>query len=194
MQDITYGFKADPALAEEALSAVQYLWQSILDSLSGAKRGENPNPEYMKQNQLIIDTLLTTMTMALSSRTISGEARDMILQIFTKNIGARIWYTRSFLHRLNIAFIADYYNLNWCDKFLDVKGLQKLADIGAEVPELKIESSMDITTNTRGLLGVLLNRIYNNMYYDKARERFISEIDEFIKYVGQFLLHSVKRE
>ncbi|XP_021950325.1 protein unc-45 homolog B isoform X2 [Folsomia candida] len=161
LQDITYGFSGDAVLAEEALSAVQYLWQSILNSLSGSKKGEKPDPECLKINKSIIDSLLTTMTMSLNSRSITGEARDMILQIFTKNI--------------------DYVNLNWADKFVEIHGLQKLADIGAEVPELKIESAMTITPNTRGLLSVLMTRIYNNMYYDKARETYVAEIDDFLK-------------
>lgn len=91
LQDITYGFSGDAVLAEEALSAVQYLWQSILNSLSGSKKGEKPDPECLKINKSIIDSLLTTMTMSLNSRSITGEARDMILQIFTKNIGIKIY-------------------------------------------------------------------------------------------------------
>ncbi len=71
--------------------------------------------------------------------------------------------------------------MNWAEKFIEIKGLQKLADIGAEVPELKIESAMSVTQNTKGLLSVLMTRIYNNMYYDKAREKYTNEIDEFLK-------------
>lgn len=193
LQDITYGFSGDAAVAEEALSSVQYLWQSILDTLSGSKKGEKPDPECLKENKSIIDSLLTTMTMSLSSRAITGEARDMILQIFTKNIGMRscIFYFLLFMvqvvkiinsnYLIPLFCLSDYVNLNWAEKFIDIGGLQKLADIGAEVPELKVESAMSITTNTRGLLSVLMTRIYNNMYYDKARERYISEVDEFLK-------------
>jgi hypothetical protein len=72
---------------DEAISAVQYLWQSILDSLTGSKKGEKPSADKMKDNKHIIDTFLTTMTVSVNSRIIQPEARDMILQIFTKNIG-----------------------------------------------------------------------------------------------------------
>jgi hypothetical protein len=71
--------------------------------------------------------------------------------------------------------------LSWAEKFIEVGGLKRLADVGAEVPELKIESAIPVTQNTRGLLSVLLNRLYNNMYYDKAREKYLDEIDAFIK-------------
>jgi len=77
--------------------------------------------------------------------------------------------------------MVDYRYLGWSDKFIEIGGLQRLADIGAEVPELNIESAMPLTTNTRGLLSVLLVTIYDNMYYDKARENYLNQIDEFFK-------------
>jgi len=88
--DIAYKSTADRETMDEALTAVQFFWQSILDSLSGAKRGEQPKPDMVKENKPIIDSLLTTMTMSLNSRTIQAEARDTILQIFTKNIGKKL--------------------------------------------------------------------------------------------------------
>lgn len=183
LQDIAYGYKGDSALAEEALSAVQYLWQSVLDSLSGAKKGDKPKAELMKENKPIIDALLSTMTMSLNSRTVSGEARDVILQILTKNVGKRKVSVFLFLniHLICLSVHPDYTNLNWAEKFVEVKGLQKLSDVGAEVPELRVESAIPVTPNTRGLLAVLMLRIYNNMYYDKARERYTTEVDEFLK-------------
>lgn len=87
LQDIAYGFTGDRTAIDEALTAVQYFWQSILDSLSGSKKGEKPNADMLKENKPFIDSLLTTMTMSLNSRTLQAEARDTILQIFTKNIG-----------------------------------------------------------------------------------------------------------
>jgi len=87
LQDIAYGYNGDSQTLDEAISAVQYLWQCVLDSLSGSTKGEKPTPEKLKDNKHIIDTFLTTMTMSLNSRTIQPEARDMLLQIFTKNIG-----------------------------------------------------------------------------------------------------------
>lgn len=87
LQDISYGYGGDKAFIEECLAAVQFLWQSILDSLSGAKKGDKPNQELLKENMQIIDTFLTTLTMSLNSKSIQGEARDSIIQLFTKNIG-----------------------------------------------------------------------------------------------------------
>lgn len=62
-----------------------------------------------------------------------------------------------------------------------MKGVQRLADIAAEVPELKIESSMIITSNTRSLASVLMQKIYDNMYYDAAREKYRNAVEEFAK-------------
>ncbi|ODN02889.1 Protein unc-45 B [Orchesella cincta] len=159
LQDIAYGFGGDQTLLEESLISVQYLWQSILNSLSGTKKGSKPNKELMAENKPIIDTFFTTLTMTLNSRAIQGEARDSIIQLFTKNI--------------------DHTSLNWAERFVEVKGLQRLADIGAEVSELKIESSMIITSNTRALVGALFNIIYDNMFYDGARRDFLENIEEF---------------
>ena len=80
-----------------------------------------------------------------------------------------------------IFYPIDYYNLNWADRFIEIGGLHKLCDIGAEVPEFKVESAIPITQNTKGLLSVLFNRVYTNMYYDKAREKYAQKIDEFVK-------------
>lgn len=64
---------------------------------------------------------------------------------------------------------------------MEVKGVQRLCDIGSVVPELKIESSMVITQNTRSLVSALLSTIYENMYYDAARAKFREAAEEFSK-------------
>lgn len=78
--------------------------------------------------------------------------------------------------------MTDFVNLNWAEKFIEVKGIQRLCDVGAEVPELKIECSMIITSNTRSLVSALLQIIYDNMYYDAARAKFREAVEEFAKY------------
>ncbi len=90
LQDVSYGFGGNKALVDESLAAVQYLWQCILDALSGAKKGDKPNQKLIQENKPIIDTFLTTLVMSLNSRTLQGEARDSILQLFSKNIGRLI--------------------------------------------------------------------------------------------------------
>lgn len=40
---------------------------------------------------------------------------------------------------------------------------------------------MDITDDTHTLTSLCLARIYENMYYDQARERYMESIMEFVK-------------
>lgn len=54
-------------------------------------------------------------------------------------------------------------------------------ECASELEEYKYESSMNITPSTRTVVAVCLARIYENMYYDSAREKFIGKVDTFIK-------------
>jgi len=79
--------KTNKELIEELLTPVQYLWQSVLDTLSGSKKHEKPNQEVMKMNQSIIESFLKSLAVGINSRSIQPEARDVILQLFIKIIG-----------------------------------------------------------------------------------------------------------
>lgn len=69
----------------------------------------------------------------------------------------------------------------WAEQFIDVGALAKLCELGSEVPELNIESGMEITKNTRNLTIVLFSKLYDNMYYDKARDKFSNVLDAHVK-------------
>jgi len=58
-----------------------------------------------------------------------------------------------------------------------------MMEIASEMDEMKYESSMEITENTRTNIAVVLGKVFDNMYYDLARERFTSKIEEFIQFV-----------
>lgn len=62
--------------------------------------------------------------------------------------------------------------------------MTRLADVAAEVPQMKIESAMNVTGNTRNLVAGLFTKIYENMYYDAAREKYTNQIDAFLKFVN----------
>ena len=98
---------------------------------------------------------------ATTSRTISGLARDALLELITRNI--------------------HYTALNWAERLVEIRGLQRLMEVASELEEYKYESAMEITASTRTIASVCLARIYENMYYDQARERFLSSVDEYIK-------------
>jgi len=54
-------------------------------------------------------------------------------------------------------------------------------EVASELPEFKYESSMEVTDNTRTTVSVCLAKVYDNMYYENARGRFVNKIEEFIK-------------
>lgn len=58
-----------------------------------------------------------------------------------------------------------------------------MMEIASEMEEMKYESSMEITQDTSPNVAVVLGKIFDNMYYDLARERFTGKIEEFIQYV-----------
>ena len=115
---------------------------------------------YHAANRKEIETVLTCMMYCISSTTITGLSRDALLELVMRN--------------------SEYRALDWAERFVDINGLQRLMKIAAEMDELKYESSMDITANTRHIVSVCLAKIYENMYYDQARDRFIAKIDDFM--------------
>jgi len=74
-----------------------------------------------------------------------------------------------------------YTALDWAERLVELHGLQRLMEVAGEMEEYKYESSMDITSSTRTITSVCLAKIYENMYYDAAKEKFRNAIDEFIK-------------
>uniref|UniRef100_A0A1B6DYT4 UNC-45/Cro1/She4 central domain-containing protein n=1 Tax=Clastoptera arizonana TaxID=38151 RepID=A0A1B6DYT4_9HEMI len=74
-----------------------------------------------------------------------------------------------------------YHAINWAERLIEIRGLQRLLEVASELQEYKYESAMEITDSTKTITAVCLARIYENMYYDKARERYLEAVDDFIK-------------
>lgn len=51
----------------------------------------------------------------------------------------------------------------------------------SELEEFKYESFMNITPSTSTVAAMCLQRIYENMYYDKAKEKFMGKIEDYVK-------------
>ena len=68
-----------------------------------------------------------------------------------------------------------------------------MMEIASEVDEMKYESSMEITENTRTNIAVVLGKVFDNMYYDLARERFTSKIEEFIQLVTSISFQTISK-
>ncbi|XP_050302471.1 protein unc-45 homolog B [Anthonomus grandis grandis] len=148
---------------EEVVSAAQYCLQSILNSLSGMenKQDSKPKKDLVDRNQSTISSLLTFLTVTINHRAISGLARDAIIELLTRNI--------------------HYTTLNWAEQLVEKDGVRKLLDCASELQEYHYESAMNITPSTRTIAAVCLARVYENMYYDKAKENFLNKVNEFIK-------------
>lgn len=147
----------------ERVNAVQCCIQIILNSFSGMenKLDSKPVQELCEENKTEIDSILSTLVYSITEVTISGLARDAIIELITRNI--------------------NYDALNWAERMLEIKGLHRLLKVCSELEEYKFESSMEITPSSRTVAAVCLSRIYDNMYYDKIREEFREQVDEFIK-------------
>lgn len=148
---------------EEQVNASQYCLQVVLNALSGldSKPESTPDEQLCEDNKKEIDTLLTCLVYSTTSRTISGLARDAIIQLIMRNV--------------------HYKGINWAETLIEIKGLQRLLEVSSELQDYKYESAMEITESTRTITAVCLARIYENMYYDKARERYLEAVDDFIK-------------
>nr|CAD7255909.1 unnamed protein product [Timema shepardi] len=148
---------------EERVNSAQYCLQTVLNTLSGMdnKPDSKPTKEFCEQNKKEIDTLITCLIYSSTSRTLSGLGRDAIIELLTKN--------------------CHYTTLNWAEQLVEIRGLQRLMEVASELQEYKYESAMEITPSTRAIVSVCLSRIYENMYYDALREKFLNNVDDYVK-------------
>lgn len=148
---------------EERVTAVQHCIQTILNSFSGMenKLDSKPDKKMCDDNRTEIDTLLTCLVYSITNRLISGLARDAIIELITRNV--------------------HYTALDWAERLVEIKGLPRLLEVCSELEEYKYESAMEITPSSRTVAAVCLSRVYENMYYDKLKERFNEQVEEFIK-------------
>lgn len=148
---------------EERVNAAQYCFQVILNTFSGMdnKEDSKPDSKLCEEHKNEIDTLLTCLTYSITNRVISGKARDAIMELIMRN--------------------CHYNTLNWAEKFVEMKGLQRLLEVCSELEEYKYESAMNITASSRTIAAACLAKVYENMYYDEARQCFNSHVDDFIK-------------
>lgn len=148
---------------EERVTAAQYCLQVILNTFSGmdTKKETKPDKLLCEQYKSEIDTLLTCLTYSITNRVITGKSRDAIIELIMRN--------------------CHYSTLNWAERFVEIRGLQRLLEVCSELEEYKYESAMNITDSSRTIAAACLARIYENMYYDQARENFNNQIDDFIK-------------
>ncbi|KAH0811324.1 hypothetical protein GEV33_011467 [Tenebrio molitor] len=145
------------------VNAAQYCIQQILNIFSGMdnKPDTKPDKELCTKHKKDIDMILTCLVYSINNRVISGLARDAIIELLIRNI--------------------HYTTLSWAEQLVDAGGVGRLMECASELEEYKYESAMNITPSTRTIAAVCLSRVYDNMYYDAAREKFMEKIQDFIK-------------
>lgn len=148
---------------QNEINGVTYIIQEALNSLTGMSNtlDSSPNEEKCKKNSKEIDAILTCLVCSVDRHSINKFARDSIIEILTRNV--------------------HFNNINWAERLIDMKGLQRLLEVAAELLETKYESKMDITEYSHTNVSVCLSRIYDNMTCDKSREKYMNAVDEFLK-------------
>lgn len=147
---------------DDQVSAAQYCCQTVINTISGLdlKDDKQPDKALCEANRKEIDTILTCLIYCSTSRTITGKCRDAVLELMMRN--------------------CEYRALDWAERLVDINGLQRMMQIASELEEMKYESSMEITENTRTIISCALGKVYDNMYYDLIKERFSAKIEDFI--------------
>ncbi|XP_023336334.1 protein unc-45 homolog B [Eurytemora carolleeae] len=170
---------------EDSITAVTYVIQAILDSLSrldlsekwkdkrkekkrmtveerkNMRADEEARAEIIKENKLELTSIMNTICFNTTSRTITGEARDALVNLIMKN--------------------CQYDQLNWAEHMLETDSYQRLMEVASELntEEYKYESNMEITDSTKTITGVTFGLLYEQMYDDGRRARLTAEIDKF---------------
>ncbi|XP_054707044.1 protein unc-45 homolog B-like [Uloborus diversus] len=150
------------SFSEEYVACVQYLVQVVLDSLSGMdlREGKKPDKVLMKENEAAIDGIMGALVGSVSARTMSAEGRDAILELIMKNV--------------------EYGALNWATKLVRSDGLWNMLEVSSELREIRYESSMRVSGRTPTHVAVALERVYDSMDHDRAREEYRTKVMEFI--------------
>ncbi|CAG9804438.1 unnamed protein product [Chironomus riparius] len=168
MMELAFDIGAERSKRETAMSNLVVLAREkagadvmFRENIATRVEDSKPDQQLVEDNKNEIDTILTCLVYATTDRTITGEARDAVVELLIRN--------------------AHHQTLNWAERLIEQKGLYRLMEICSELEEYKYESAMPITPSSRTIASVCLARIYENMYYDEARQRFIAHIDEYIR-------------
>lgn len=148
---------------QNEINGVTFIIQEALNSLTGMSNtlDSSPNEEKCTKNSKEIDAILTCLVCSVDRHSINKFARDSIIEILTRNV--------------------HFNNINWAERLIDKKGLQRLLEVAAELLETQYESKMEITEYSHTNVSVCLSKIYDNMTCDKSREKYVKAVDEFLK-------------
>ncbi|XP_037078852.1 protein unc-45 homolog B-like [Pollicipes pollicipes] len=145
------------------VNAAQYLLQIIVSTLAGmdVKGEKKADADKLRENKREVDSVMAVLAVTTNSRAMSARGRDAVLELLLKNCPIQA--------------------LNWSSALLEAGGVQRLMEVASEMEGYRHESSMDITDSTRTTVAVCLSKLYEDMYYDKAKEQFADAVDDFVK-------------
>ncbi|XP_071632575.1 protein unc-45 homolog B-like [Temnothorax longispinosus] len=148
----------------ERVNASQYCLQNILNTYIDMNNKPDSNlNEDLCEAQKEIDTIMLCLSYSITSRTITGPARDAIIELIMRNI-----------HCVTM--------LDWAKRFVELRGVQRLMEVASEMEEYNSESLLYITSSTRTIASVCLAMVYKNVYKNCDDEKtFTNAVDEFIE-------------
>lgn len=148
---------------DDRILAIRHCMQTVLNSFSGMENHEEskPDKDLVEANKADIDFLVLNLVHAVNDPILSGRARDTVIELLTRNI--------------------HYKHLDFAERVLDVKGLARLMDVCSELEEYTYESAIPITQSSRAIASVCLARLYENMWYDAIRNRFMDQISDYVR-------------
>ena len=130
------------------------------DDRKWCRSEEARRAELIKANQRELDSIMNVLTWNVTSRTITAEARDAIIDLIIKN--------------------CPYNELDWAHKMLKTDAYHRLMDVASEHKEYKNESSMDITDDTKPTVGACMGLLYEQMYDDAMRNAICDVTDKWV--------------
>jgi tetratricopeptide (TPR) repeat protein len=149
---------------DDMITSIQYTIQVALSSLSGydlRDPSKSHNEILLKKNEELVDSIMTSLLNYSVKRTMSGEARDAIIEVIMRNV--------------------EYEACDWATKVIRRNLLCKLLEVASELEEVKYESSMDITCNTRSHVALTLERVYGSLHSDKDREAYRNDVQSYLQ-------------
>ena len=172
---------------DEMVNAATYAIQCLLDSISrydltkkysGKKRdhrkmtneerkqlrqNEEMREQVMKDNAKELNAMMHVITFNTVSRTISGKARDALVNLIMVN--------------------CPWDRMMWAEKMLKTDAYCRLMEVASELSSdhYKHESAMEITESTNTIVGICFGHLYEQMWDDAKRNQLIEKVDEFSK-------------
>jgi len=167
----------------ETINAATYVIQCLLDSIGRydlikkwkekkkdqkrmsneerrqSRRDEEAREEILKENARELYAIFSVVCHNVTSRTITGEGRDAMLNLIMTN--------------------SPWDRLAWAEKMLKTDGYSRLMEVASELTYYKHESAMEITDSTNTIVGVTCGCCYEQMWDDDRRNQIIEKIEEF---------------